>query len=229
MLILQINHPSEPAAETHSGSGPIKNSFRKKHLTLTFHVIMLYPMKFLGFLSFAVYCNLSLQSIVALSNDSGVRKNRTPSPLVKQVAKSMGMLKPAFAAEANLQASLLGSKVDSESVSKEIAAEIKSKPVVIYTYGLSPFSTEALAILDSTGVEYRKIELGAEWFLLDGKDSVKRVLLSGFVENGATSLPKVFVRGQCIGGCAELAESVTSGSFSESIKVPQKWSFLQVW
>ena len=105
---------------------------------------------------------------------------------------------------------------------KEIAAEIKSSPVVIYTYGLSPFSTEATAILDATGCDYKKIELGAEWFLLDGKDSVKRVLLSEFVENGATSLPKIFVNGECIGGCAELAESVSTGQFEELTKTKGK-------
>jgi len=110
---------------------------------------------------------------------------------------------------------LLGAKVDEQVVSQEIATEIKSSPVVIYTYGLSPFSSEAISILESTGSDFKKIEVGAEWFLLDGNNSVKRVLLSEFVDNGATSLPKVFVNGQCIGGCAELADSVSSGEFDE--------------
>ena len=83
-----------------------------------------------------------------------------------------------------------------EEVSKEIASETKSG-IVVYTYGLSPFSTEAVSILEQTGYSFETIELGAEWFLLNGKDSVKRVLLSEFVENGATSLPKVFVGGKC--------------------------------
>lgn len=129
----------------------------------------------------------------------------------------MNLLKPAFVAEAKVQASLLGGSVDPADVAKEIAAEVESKPIVIYTYSLSPFSAEALAILDSTGYEYEKIELGAEWFLLGGKNSVKRVLLSESLESGATSLPKVFVKGRCIGGCVELAEAVETGAFDVSM------------
>jgi glutaredoxin-related protein len=137
---------------------------------------------------------------------------RSPNPIVKVMANGMKLLKPAFVAEAKVQASLLGAKVDADDVAKEIAREIQSNKIVIYTYALSPFSTEALAMLDSTGYDYSKIELGAEWFLLGGKNSVKRVALSEQVETGATSLPKVFVNGKCIGGCAELAEAVESGS-----------------
>jgi glutaredoxin-related protein len=143
---------------------------------------------------------------------------RNPSPVIKAMANGMTLLKPVFGIEAKLQASVLGFNVDELEVSQEIAAEVKSSPVVIYTYGLSPFSVEATAILDATGCDYNKIEVGAEWFLLGGKDSVKRVLLSECVDNGATSLPKVFVNGECIGGCAELAESVSSGQFDALVK-----------
>jgi len=159
---------------------------------------------------------------------SGEVAARSPSPVIKAMANGMTLLKPIFGAEAKIQASVLGGNVDEDEVSQEIAMEVKSSPVVIYTYGLSPFSTEATAILDSTGCEYNKIEVGAEWFLLDGKDSVKRVLLSNYVDNGATSLPKVFVNGACIGGCAELAECVSSGKFDELVKPksePKKGGF----
>jgi glutaredoxin-related protein len=153
---------------------------------------------------------------------------RSPNAAVKAMANGMTLLKPVFVAEAKAQASILGASVDSEEVAKEIAAEVKTKPIVIYTYGLSPFSTEALAILESTGYDYARIELGAEWFLLGPKNSVKRVLLSEQVESGATSLPKVFVNGQCIGGCAELAETVESGVLDTLMKKGGKklFSFL---
>ena len=49
--------------------------------------------------------------------------------------------------------------------------------MVVYTYGLSPFSSEALALLDGTGATYRSIELGPEWFLLNGRASAKRTEL----------------------------------------------------
>ena len=159
-----------------------------------------------------------LVAVPVCSALSGEVAPRNPSPVIKAMANGMTLLKPVFGAEAKIQAAVLGGNVDELEVSQEIAAEIKSSPVVIYTYGLSPFSTEATAILDASGCDYKKIEVGAEWFLLDGKDSVKRVLLSEFVDNGATSLPKVFVNGKCIGGCAELAESVSSGDFDELVK-----------
>lgn len=159
-----------------------------------------------------------LVAIPACSALSGEVAPRNPSQVIKAMANGMTLLKPVFGLEAKLQAAVLGRSVDKGDVSQEIAAEVKSNPVVIYTYGLSPFSVEAIAILDATGCNYRVIEVGPEWFLLDGKDSVKRVLLSDFVENGATSLPKIFVKGECIGGCAELAESVSSGQFDELMK-----------
>jgi len=148
---------------------------------------------------------------------------RNPSPVIKVLANGMTLLKPVFSLEAKFQASLLGSisKVDEQAISQEIATEVTSSPVVIYTYGLSPFSSEAVSILESTGCDFKTIEVGAEWFLLDGNNSVKRVQLSEFVDNGATSLPKVFVNGECIGGCAELATSVSSGEFDE-ILTPKK-------
>mmetsp|Transcript_1449 Transcript_1449/g.3959 ORF Transcript_1449/g.3959 Transcript_1449/m.3959 type:complete len:184 (-) Transcript_1449:51-602(-) len=134
------------------------------------------------------------------------------NPVIKLMANGMKLAKPAFVAEAKVQASVLGSGVDIDQVSEEIKNEVSRDKIVVYTYGLSPFSSEALSILDKGGYEYNNIELGAEWFLLGGKNSVKRVVLSNQVENGATSLPKVFIGGKCIGGCAELAEAAESGT-----------------
>lgn len=153
------------------------------------------------------------------------KNQRMPNPVIKVMAQGMGLLKPVFVAEAKLQAGILGSSIERETVSLEIETEIKSKPVVIYTYAISPFSTEALAMLDSAGADYKKIELGAEWFALGGKNSVKRVLLSEKVESGATSLPKVFVGGKCIGGCAELAEAIENGDFSTALKKKSRTPF----
>ena len=158
-----------------------------------------------------------------------VNRGPKPNPVVKVMANGMSLLKPAFVAEAKLQAAVLGGSVDEDEVKQEIMLETKSSKVVIYTYGLSPFSSEAVNILKQTGVDYKVIELGPEWFLLNGKDSLKRVLLSEYVENGATSLPKVFVNGQCLGGCAELATAVENGEFDQLVankKAGKKNSFL---
>jgi glutaredoxin len=130
----------------------------------------------------------------------------------------MSLLKPIFAAEAQLQAAILGAGVDEEKIKSEIDEMKKAKKVLIYTYGLSPFSTEAVALLEGAGYEYTEIELGAEWFLLGPEASVTRVALSRVVDNGATSLPKVFIGGNCIGGCAELAALVENGDLEILMK-----------
>ena len=73
-------------------------------------------------------------------------------------------------------------------------------------------------MLDASGCEYTNVELGKEWFLLGGEGSEARVALSREVEGGATSLPKIFIGGECIGGCAELADLAESGELVEMVK-----------
>eukprot|EP00585_Thalassiosira_rotula_P025292 CAMPEP_0196230244 /NCGR_PEP_ID=MMETSP0913-20130531/1511_1 /TAXON_ID=49265 /ORGANISM="Thalassiosira rotula, Strain GSO102" /LENGTH=213 /DNA_ID=CAMNT_0041510231 /DNA_START=637 /DNA_END=1278 /DNA_ORIENTATION=- len=143
----------------------------------------------------------------------------TPNPAIKLAANGMTLLKPIFALEANLQAAVLGaiSKVDKEAVASDIATLKNENDVLIYTYGLSPFSSEAVSILEATGCEYTNIELGKEWFLLGGEGSETRVALSKEVDGGATSLPKIFIGGECIGGCAELANLVENGELDEKL------------
>jgi len=152
-----------------------------------------------------------------------------PNAAVGIAAKGMGLLKPIFKLEAEIQAAALGgiSKVDKDEVISEINDLKKKNKALIYTYGLSPFSVEARNILESTDFEFTEVELGKEWFLLGGKESVTRVALSEEVEGGATSLPKIFIGGKCIGGCNELAELAKSGELASVLldaKVPKKGS-----
>jgi glutaredoxin len=154
----------------------------------------------------------------ALSTPPAAAAARAPNAAIKAMANGMSLLRPIFGAEAKIQAAILGSNVDEEEIAMQLQAEKKANKILVYTYALSPFSTEAVAMLDSTGYDYTKIELGAEWFLLGAEESVKRVLLSREVENGATSLPKVFIGGQCIGGCSELAEAVESGELERLVQ-----------
>ena len=162
-------------------------------------------------------------SLLALSSASALSSvapstTKNPNAAVTVMANGMSLLKPAFAAEAKLQAAALGGKIEESEIMAEINAEVKANKILIYTYGLSPFSTEAVSVLESSGYDFTKIELGAEWFLLGGKESVKRVALSNYVENQATSLPKIFIGGKCIGGYAELASLVESGEFEALVK-----------
>ena len=142
----------------------------------------------------------------------------SPSPLITTAAKGMSLLAPIFKGEASLQAKLLGGASAIAEAEQELAAAKKKNKVLIYTYGLSPFSTEALSLLDASGYEYTKIELGAEWFLIGGKGSALRSVMGAEVHDGATSLPKIFIGGKCIGGCAELASLVESNELDALMK-----------
>jgi glutaredoxin len=164
---------------------------------------------------------------IALLSTLSLTSAYSPNAAISVAAKGMGLLKPIFKLEAQIQAAALGAigKVDKE----EIVADIKNlktkNKALIYTYGLSPFSTEAKAILEGTGYAFFEVELGPEWFLLGGKGSVTRVALSEEVEGGATSLPKIFIGGKCIGGCSELSELAKSGELETTLakaKVPKK-------
>mmetsp|Transcript_8721 Transcript_8721/g.13487 ORF Transcript_8721/g.13487 Transcript_8721/m.13487 type:complete len:199 (+) Transcript_8721:1-597(+) len=140
------------------------------------------------------------------------------NPIIDIAAKGMGLLAPIFKAEAALQAKVLASDEVVADAKKTIANDKKKNKLLIYTYGLSPFSVEAISVLESSGYQYEKIELGLEWFLLGGKESAMRVALAEDVDNGATSLPKIFVGGQCIGGCTELNGLVSGGEFEQLMK-----------
>ena len=146
--------------------------------------------------------------------------NVAPNAVIKVAATAMNLLRPIFVAEANLQAAVLGAlkNVDKDAVASKIADAKKKNKVLIYSYGLSPFSSGALSILDASGYEYTNIKLGEGWFLLGGAGSVTRVALSKEVESGATSLPKIFIGGECIGGYAELASLLESGELDAKMK-----------
>jgi len=155
---------------------------------------------------------------------------RGANPLLKVASAGMGLIKPLFAAEASLQAAALGgiAKVSADDVVAEIEAQKQQSPCLIYTYKLSPFSSEALALLEASGYQYTNIELGLEWFTLGGRASQTRVALAGMCENGATSLPKIFIGGKSIGGASgfsALASLVDDGKLEPMLKaagVPKK-------
>ena len=146
---------------------------------------------------------------------------RAVNPAIKIAGKGMSLLQPIFSAEAKLQAAALGAmgSVDVEEVKSELA-QLGKTPVVIYTYGLSPFSIEALSLLDSVGAKYERRELGPEWFLLGPRASVMRAELEAMT--GHSSLPHVFIGGESIGGLATgtpgLAALAESGELEAKLK-----------
>ena len=110
----------------------------------------------------------------------------------------MGLAKPLFAAQARWQADTLADAPARAAAISRLDEQTAASPVLVYTYGLSPFSTAALALLDATGCTYTKVEVGLEWFLLDGDGSALRAELLD--RHGQSSLPHVFIGGQSVGG-----------------------------
>mmetsp|Transcript_18392 Transcript_18392/g.42435 ORF Transcript_18392/g.42435 Transcript_18392/m.42435 type:complete len:197 (+) Transcript_18392:1287-1877(+) len=135
----------------------------------------------------------------------------------------MGFLSPLFRLETRLQAFALGAreepdfaearrKIDSVVVGNDSSA---AADVVVYGYSLSPFTAEALAILDDEeeaikgdididdDIEIRRetITVGLEWFLLGREGSAIRAELMNRT-GGQSSLPQVFVGGVHVGGLA---------------------------
>jgi hypothetical protein len=162
---------------------------------------------------------MSLALLVALS--LCIMTVYSVNPVLKLAGKGMGLISPVFAAEAKLQASLLGAvgKVDVAEVRAELDS-LNTVPLVVYTYGLSPFSTEALSLLDQAGAKYEKRELGPEWFLLGPRESVLRAELES--RTGQSSLPHIFLKGESIGGLSTgtpgLAALVESGELEARLK-----------
>jgi len=157
----------------------------------------------------------ALRAAVASPPSTASSTSEVP-PLLKFAGSAMGVLKPLFAEQAKVQAA----EYNQEEVRAELEAEIKSAPVVLYTYGLSPFSSQAKRILNELGADYREIELGLEWFMLSKEAAGKRAELGAMFRQ--TSLPHVFIGGRSIGGLADgtpgLAPLLESGELTESLK-----------
>jgi len=145
-------------------------------------------------------------------------------PTLGTASKGMGLLRPFFKAETAAQAAVtnLGS-YDAGKIRAEIAEIANRAPVVILTYTLSPFSKEAIAVLESTGCKFENVVLGQEWFLLGPHGSALRAELGNMY--GQTSLPHVWIGGEWMGGLYSgagdkpgLAELANSGVLEEILK-----------
>jgi glutaredoxin len=118
---------------------------------------------------------------------------------LKPAGKAMGLLAPLFSLQARAQASLLGvGEAELDQAKGAVDKVLKEHGAVLYTYGLSPFSAEAVALLDAAGAAYERVELGPEWFLLGKEASALRLAL--LERTGQSSLPHVFVGGEHVGG-----------------------------
>ena len=112
--------------------------------------------------------------------------------VLKPAGKLMKFLSYLFKLENKLQSSLLGGDdSDYSAARKDIEDTISENKIVVYTYSLSPFSSETLGVLNEIGADYKNVEVGLEWFLLDKEKSVLRTQLLEMT--GQSSLPHVFI------------------------------------
>mmetsp|Transcript_5945 Transcript_5945/g.17151 ORF Transcript_5945/g.17151 Transcript_5945/m.17151 type:complete len:643 (-) Transcript_5945:154-2082(-) len=119
--------------------------------------------------------------------------------ILKPAGKAMGLLGPLFSAENRLQARASGADdADLAAAKERVESIISSNEIAVFTYGLSPFSSEAIAVLDEANAVYERVEAGLEWFLLDKEGSALRAALLDMT--GQSSLPHVFVDGEHVGG-----------------------------
>lgn len=146
---------------------------------------------------------------------------KSPSPALKVGSGITKLLKPFFAATAKIQAG----NYDREAVAESIEADVNSDKVVVYSYSLSPFCTEAVDLLESAGAEPTVIELGKEWIpgLLDSDGAAVRCELGEMT--GQTSMPHIFINGESIGGLHSgtpgLAALLEEGTLQEMLNPPK--------
>ena len=152
----------------------------------------------------------ALTKIFAPAAPEPVIEVTPPSAAITAAGKVMPLLGLFFQFEAILQAFVTNlGPYDEETIQAEIRDTISSSPVVIYTYPLSPFSTEAVSVIQSTGCNFKNVELGLEWFALGPKGSATRVELRKMFGQG--SLPHIFIGGEWVGGLATGAEGGLAG------------------
>ncbi|GKY92517.1 hypothetical protein MPSEU_000222000 [Mayamaea pseudoterrestris] len=130
-----------------------------------------------------------------------------PNELLQWASQTiLPLAKPVFAVLAPAQAGSWRKndpeayEMEIERAMAEIEADTKANPVLVYTYGLSPFSSECKALLDSLNISYTEVSLGQEWLpgLIKEGGAAKRAALLKMT--GQSSLPHIFIGGKSIGG-----------------------------
>lgn len=121
--------------------------------------------------------------------------------LLENAGNLATLLKPLYSIEAPLQAG----NYDKAAVRAQIENEISKNPVVVYSYTLSPFCTEAKTLLRAavkSPNDVKVIELGDEWLpgMLPPAGAAVRAELGAMT--GQTSMPHIFIGGKSIGGFA---------------------------
>mmetsp|Transcript_58117 Transcript_58117/g.142075 ORF Transcript_58117/g.142075 Transcript_58117/m.142075 type:complete len:263 (+) Transcript_58117:573-1361(+) len=175
---------------------------------------------------------------LGLPDNNGSKNNITsknaPRGILKPAGKAMNLLSSIFKFETKLQSQIVGvTESDILEANDEINGMIQASPVVIFTYGLSPFSSQAVKLLQDVCIDVVEDggqndtdldstltvdEIGLEWFLLtDVESCAKRSALLEMT--GQSSLPHIFIGGKHIGGLFTGPDGGGIASLQESGKL----------
>jgi glutaredoxin 3 len=107
-------------------------------------------------------------------------------------------------------ADIVAGDFDEEAITSMVENYIDQTDVVMFSFSTCPFCRRAKDILDERGVKYLVVELDE---LKEGNEM--RAILSRKTKR--TSMPNIFVKGKCIGGCNDgypgLVPLIQSGEF----------------
>ena len=91
---------------------------------------------------------------------------------------------------------------------REIESAISANPVVIVGMKQNPVVKRARKILKDQGIPYKYLEYGS--YMSEWKKRLAIKLWSGW-----PTFPQVFVKGQLLGGCADVEKLLADGSFKK--------------
>jgi len=95
---------------------------------------------------------------------------------------------------------------------ERIGALLAEHDVVIFSKTTCPFCARTKQVLGATGAEFHVMELNE---LPEGEGAAFQEALFGMT--GARTVPRIFVKGQCIGGCDDLLALESSGKLQEML------------
>ena len=107
-------------------------------------------------------------------------------------------------------ANIIAGEFDEEKVASIVDQLIGQQDIVMFSFTTCPFCRRAKDILDERGMKYLAVELDER---KDGNEM--RAILGRKTKR--TSMPNIFIKGQCIGGCNDgypgLLPLIQSGDF----------------
>lgn len=108
----------------------------------------------------------------------------------------------------------VASEAEVASANAKVEKLIKQYPVIVFSKTTCPYCTRAKHVLTEEGAKFHVVELDK----LPGNEceSMQEAFLS---MTGARTVPRVFVKGQCVGGCDDVVALQDAGTLSEVLGI----------